>query len=280
MRVRTYDSAAGFLLAAQEWLEQNEVANGLVLGICGRLRQGPSGAPGAAYLATVEDEAGPLVAAIMTPPYRAILTGGERSCPEALAAIARDLRAKGWHVPGVLAPAAIAGGFAAAWTHVAGGSAILSQHQRVYAMSRVDHPRYSPGHLRAATAADIPRLSAWLEAFHREVGEDGAANAEEMARRRVAGQDLYVWDDGGPVSMAGRTRPTTHGISIGPVYTPPETRRRGYATSCVASLSQALLDAGRSYCTLHTNLANPTSNDIYQKIGYRPVCDHDVYVFS
>ena len=280
MLARTYESADSFLLAAQEWLEQNEVANGLVLGICGRLRQAPSGTQGAVYLATVEDEDGLLLAAIMTPPYRAVLAGGERDCPEALAAIARDLEANGWHVPGVLGPVAIAAGFAAAWAHIAGRSATLSQHQRVHALSHVDHPRDSPGRLRAATAANIPQLAAWMEAFNRDVGEDGAADAEEMVRRRVAGQDLYVWDDGRPVSMAGTTRPTAHGISIAPVYTPPELRRRGYASSCVASLSQALLDAGRSYCTLHTDLANPTSNDIYQRIGYRPVCDHDRYDFS
>ena len=73
--------------------------------------------------------------------------------------------------------------------------------------------------------------------------------------------------------MALQTRPTQHGIGVGGVYTPPELRRRGYASSCVAALSQRLLDAGFEYCTLYTDLSNPTSNDIYQQIGYRPVGD-------
>jgi len=95
----------------------------------------------------------------------------------------------------------------------------------------------------------------------------------------VATGDIFLWDDGRPVSVAARNRPTPHGISVGYVYTPPELRGRGYATSCVAALSQHLLDSGYEFCTLFTDLANPTSNDIYQQIGYRPICDYDEYVF-
>jgi predicted GNAT family acetyltransferase len=80
--------------------------------------------------------------------------------------------------------------------------------------------------------------------------------------------------------MAGYTGPTPHGIRIGPVYTPPELRGRGYASALVAQMSQALLDAGRSFCFLFTNLANPTANHIYEEIGYQTVVDVDVYRFT
>ncbi len=279
MFVRTYGNAAGFLHAMQEWLERDEVANSLMLGICLRLRQGPVAAPAPVYLASVEDERGPLLAAIMTPPYRAIVAGGERECAEALDAVARDLVAGDWRVPGVVGPVHTAAGFAAAWKRISSGPYTISQHQRLYVLRRVQHPRYSPGRLRAAAASEVPLLARWMGAFQEEVGEDTAPEAEEMVRRRVAAGELYVWDDGRPASMAGKTRPTAHGISVGPVYTPPELRGRGYATSSVASLSQALLDAGRSFCTLYTDLSNPTSNDIYQQVGYRPVCDSDRYDF-
>ena len=79
--------------------------------------------------------------------------------------------------------------------------------------------------------------------------------------------------------MALKIRPTPHGISVGGVYTPPEQRRHGYASSCVAALSQQLLDAGCEFCSLFTDLGNPTSNDIYQQIGYRPVCDTQEILF-
>ena len=100
-----------------------------------------------------------------------------------------------------------------------------------------------------------------------------------MAQRRVGDRDVYLWEDGQPVSMAAKARPTINGITVNLVYTPPQFRRRGYATSCVARLSQLLLDSGWKFCTLFTDLANPTSNDIYQKVGYMPVCDFNECVF-
>jgi predicted GNAT family acetyltransferase len=68
-------------------------------------------------------------------------------------------------------------------------------------------------------------------------------------------------------------------MAISLVYTPPDLRQRGYATACVASLSQMLLDEGWQFCTLFTDLANPTSNSIYRKIGYKPVGDFHDYLF-
>jgi uncharacterized protein len=70
------------------------------------------------------------------------------------------------------------------------------------------------------------------------------------------------------------------GIRIGPVYTPPALRRRGYASALVTELSRRLLDSGREYCVLYTDLANPTSNRIYQEVGYERVCDSAEYVFD
>ncbi len=102
----------------------------------------------------------------------------------------------------------------------------------------------------------------------------------EHARQRIDQRVIYLWDHDAPVSLAGRPRHTAHGMSIGPVYTPPEFRRHGYAGACVAALSQQMLDAGWEFCVLFTDLANPTSNSVYQKIGYRPVCDFDELEFE
>ncbi|HKZ79128.1 MAG TPA: GNAT family N-acetyltransferase, partial [Pyrinomonadaceae bacterium] len=90
----------------------------------------------------------------------------------------------------------------------------------------------------------------------------------------------FLWEDPQPVSLTSYGGPTPNSVRIGPVYTPPEFRRRGYASACVAAASQYLLDSGRKFCTLFTDLGNPTSNHIYQVIGYAPVCDVDEYRFG
>jgi uncharacterized protein len=124
---------------------------------------------------------------------------------------------------------------------------------------------------------------AWLDAFTAEAVRgipvtDAAEAADRYLRR--AGRVAYIWEDAGEmVSLAGVNGPTPRGIRIGPVYTPPHLRGRGYASNLVAVVSQHQLDAGRSFCFLFTDLTNPTSNAIYQAIGYSPVVDVDQYQF-
>jgi predicted GNAT family acetyltransferase len=89
-----------------------------------------------------------------------------------------------------------------------------------------------------------------------------------------------LWDDGEPVSLCGYGGRTPHGNRIGPVYTPPELRGRGYGSAVTAHATKEQLDAGRDYCFLYTDLANPTSNKIYMNIGYEFVCDSAEYAFE
>jgi predicted GNAT family acetyltransferase len=110
----------------------------------------------------------------------------------------------------------------------------------------------------------------------------GRADPEESrqsAKYRLEDGDVFVWEDGKPVSMACKTRPTKRGISVGMVFTPREHRRRGYATACVGELSRKLLREGREFCALYADLDNPVSNSIYQKIGYRPIGDYQQFEF-
>jgi hypothetical protein len=118
-----------------------------------------------------------------------------------------------------------------------------------------------------------------VEAFGHEAGRrDVTALADELidAPHRTG----WMWEDGEPASVCCTTGTTPNGIRVGAVYTPPERRRHGYASAMVAAVSQAELDAGRRYCFLFTDLANPTSNRIYRAIGYEPVRDVDIYRFE
>jgi uncharacterized protein len=114
-----------------------------------------------------------------------------------------------------------------------------------------------------------PLLAGWYRGFIADTKLDATQkSAEDAVANSISQQRLYVWRTDKPVSMAQTAGPTPNGIRISLVYTPPEYRGRGYASANVAALSQRMLDQGRKFCFLFTDLANPTSNKIYQHIGY------------
>jgi predicted GNAT family acetyltransferase len=139
-----------------------------------------------------------------------------------------------------------------------------------------------PGHLRSARNDEVDLMADWIFNFSVDAHVPAdAAEARASAEWRIGSGDMFVWEvDAQPVSLAVKSRPSSHGITVGLVYTPCALRNRGYASACVAALSQQLLDAGWEFCSLYTDLANPTSNSIYQRIGYRPVCDSNEYDFN
>lgn len=109
-------------------------------------------------------------------------------------------------------------------------------------------------------------------------GRMNEADAELAAERFVQNRRTFIWEhNGDSVTMVCKTRPTKRGIVLNGVYTPPLHRRRGYATSCVAAVSRHLLSEGYAFCSLFTDLTNPTSNSIYMKVGYQPIQDYYEY---
>ena len=138
--------------------------------------------------------------------------------------------------------------------------------------------------MRLADAGDRDLLVEWFDAFVAESIPEDAPHQEpaNAVDRRLAssGGGFAMWDDGELVSMSSFGGETPHGIRIGPIYTPPALRRRGYASALVAELSQSLLDRGREYCFLYTDLGNPTSNRIYMDVGYELVCESADYAFK
>jgi uncharacterized protein len=142
-----------------------------------------------------------------------------------------------------------------------------------------------PGRPRPATPEDRQQLVDWLDAFNAET-LDGVPSplldSERIVDARLHGPEsgFVLWEDEQPVSVAGWGSPTPSGIRIGPVYTPPAARRRGYGGAVTAAVSSEQLARGRQFCFLYTDLANPTSNKIYVEIGYEPVCDAVDYAFE
>jgi predicted GNAT family acetyltransferase len=123
-------------------------------------------------------------------------------------------------------------------------------------------------------------VETWAAEFHREAdGDKPPPMYRELYRERIQQGSVYLWENGVPVSMAVSARPTRNGITVGTVYTPPEQRSYGYATSCVASLCKELLGEYK-FCVLYTDLSNPVSNSIYIRIGFKEYCDSAQYSYD
>ncbi|MCM1968405.1 GNAT family N-acetyltransferase [Streptomyces sp. G1] len=148
------------------------------------------------------------------------------------------------------------------------------EENRLYRLAGLIAPDPAPaGRARPAAEADLPLLLEWVTAFRQESGEGGAAS-EAALRDRLSYGGMLLWEDAGiPVSLAGFFRPIDAVTRIGPVYTPPELRGRGYAAGATHAATEAAHAAGAAEVLLFTDLANPTSNRVYQRLGYTPVED-------
>jgi hypothetical protein len=283
--VRRLDPAE-FLKAAGPHLEEAEAENNLLLGIAADLAAHPERAKTPPFLAVIEEDGEVAGAAVMTPPNRLVIS---RTGACGIAELVDHLAAAGIRPPGVNGHAGTARMFAGLWASRIGAIAKPGMEMRIYRVEAtrgvspdVETPTWAPGRLREATGADEELLVRWRRGFHTDakLAPESDEALGEAVRRLTAERRQFVWEDGTPKCMAVWTRPTAHGACVSGVYTPPEFRRKGYATACTAALSQFLLDSGRRFTCLFTNLANPTSNSIYAKIGYRPVCDCAVFDFS
>jgi predicted GNAT family acetyltransferase len=278
------DDPATFVRAAFPFLLEHEAEHSLMLGLAGRAVDAPDAYDEPAYEVVIRDEGGAVAAAALrTPPFNLIVS--DTALPDAVDLLVEDAAARFGDLPGVLGPSAVAARFAEAWAARSGTSATLEFAQRAFRADRVSIPDDVAGSSREAGPADRALLIAWLEAFLAEALPTSAAvedQAKEVARReRDPDAGFLLWEhEDSPVAMAGWGGRTPNGIRIGPVYTPPAHRRRGYASVLTAVLSERLLAGGRRSCFLFTDLANPTSNAIYQRIGYRPLGDVDRYRFD
>lgn len=226
----------------------------------------PAGSrPGTYAYVSADDEV--IAGALRVPPHPLLVTVMSDEVAEALmeAWLPVDV-----DCPGVVGVPEVVRAIVAAWQRRTGGSATPTMVQALHALDRVIPPeRPASGVLRPGAPSERELLRDWAAAFARESGV--VVDPEAMVDRRLERGFLQVWDDGGPVSMVGRTPAIAGAVRIAPVYTPPALRGRGYASSAVAAISQAQLDAGAERCILFTDLANPTSNRIYAAVGYRRI---------
>ncbi len=260
------------------FLLEREVEHNLIIGTLRELAHFPDTYLQPPYMAAVLLHGQVVACGVMTPPHKLVIS---RASAEAAELLAADLAARGARVPGFSAPRPSA--FGEAWRGQTGQRSQLQVELRIYQLTHVMTPVPARGRLQRAKAADLPRIRTWLAAFNAEAMHEHGTPADyaALARRWIESpqRSLAWWIDDKPVCMIGVNYATPNGARIGPVYTPPALRGRGYASNAVAALSQQVLDGGRAFVSLYTDLANPTSNGIYQAIGFVPVADTDDYAF-
>jgi len=262
---------ADFADQAANWLLQREAENNLLLGILPALITGQYSFETPLYLATVEANDELVGCAFRTPPFHL----GVTTMPaQGHAALIADVATVFPRLPGVIGPPASAQGVAQAWIAARGGHARLAMQQGIYELDHVTFPSNMPaGTTRIADSADAELLYAWAQSFVEDTGIP-AHDVHGLSDRLVAERSMMLWEDEGePCCMAAVNGPTPNGIRVSYVYTPPAKRGHGYASALVAHLSQAQLEAGKLLCFLYTDMANPTSNRIYKKLGYRQVAE-------
>ncbi|NLJ96105.1 MAG: GNAT family N-acetyltransferase [Clostridiales bacterium] len=228
-------------------------------------------------MATVSDANGIQLTALMTPPHNITLYAtGNIINPKSINFLIDGL--KDYEIPGVTTEKTLAEFFAKEYTTRKGLTFKTTMSQRIYELKTVNPDIKQFGDVRLLDEKDMCFFPYWLEAFNAAsiYGTTQMSIPQEAKpyHYRLSAKKLYVLEVNGiPVSMAGYTREMQTAIGVAFVYTPPYYRGKGYATSCVAQISQIALDNGFTKCVLYTDLSNPTSNSIYQKIGYTAVCD-------
>jgi predicted GNAT family acetyltransferase len=278
MNFRRFEDAATFLEATEPLLHANEAKYGLILGVAERCRDGEPYSPEPPWFAAIEEAGRATVASIHTPPFALGLTDATESAIEEI--IEALITEKRW-LPGVVAPAKTAQLFGRLWRRTTGAQVETAFRQALHRLDQVEKIAIPRGRMRTTHRIDTELARHWTHRFQIDCR---LPEAETEPPTRVLALEegrLFFWeDDNEPRAMAAWSRPTPNGVCIGYVYTPDQYRGRGYASALVASLSQKLLDEGKSFCCLFTDLANPVSNRIYQRIGYRRICDFQHEVFD
>lgn len=283
LRLVVDKDVATFLENTSRLLYRREAEYGLMLGLAEGFKAVPSERPSVYPICLrSEDRFGVTRAAyFQTRSYNGIVTHLERGDAELFAL---HLAAAGVEINGIVGPSASAETFAEEYTFAVGRSFTMGMAQKILKLEAVNAPRECSGRYRLAGINDVNLAAEWYHAFSQEVtpGETQDLEAYRAAmEQRIPVGGVHLWEvDGCLVSITHTSRPTRNGISVGMVYTPPSERGRGYASNLVAAVSQKMLDAGKQFCVLYTDATNPTSNKIYQEVGYKLLSDSAHYLFG
>ena len=273
-------SAGADLTALQVFLRRQPILNSVALTLVSRAMA--SGEERTKLFAATAEADGEIVAAALRSDFPKMVLAAQSGDGQ-MADLARLVYSQMPDLPCVLGAETHVPAFVAEWSRLGGGSGRLGIPQRIHALDAVKPYREVSGALRVAGKPDLDRVLDWFRAFEMEALPEATWSGEagrQAVTRGIESAAYFLWSDPAPVSMAGRHESGERMARIGPVYTPPEFRRRGYGGALTAAVSQKMLDSGCDACCLFTDLTNRTSNHIYAEIGYAPVADIIEYWFD
>ncbi len=285
MEIEYHENVNEFLRLCTPFLIRHETENNLLFGILNNLRKdihhySKEETP---ELISITHNDGLSLIAIRTPPFNQLLSFTKNL--DTIDFLVDELIKKNTILPGVLGFKEGSLRFSQLWGKRNKIECILSMHERIYQLTEVNPKTIGQNMFLPATLDEKGLISDWIKGFiidcFPDTPEEAVADSAEGIEKAIKGNKFYLLKvDDKPVSMVKSSGITPNGQAINAVYTPPEKRNNGYATEVVAKISQKILNEGKKYCFLFTDLANPTSNKIYQEIGYKPIIDMDQYKFK
>ncbi|MGG0303562.1 GNAT family N-acetyltransferase [Bacillus albus] len=273
IQLHVYEEILTFKEEVTIFLEKNEQENNLILGVLQMVQQ-------PIFMGVAKREEEIVVVFLQTEEKKQIIVATSEMTEGDIVELAKKLAEVYPNIPGLIGNKKIVQRLAEEIAVLENKKTTVAMEQGIYELKQVKKKWNGDGIFLEVSSDDLPLIEQWIYQFCEDVNlPTTKEEAEQTAHTLITNRRLFGLEvDGKLVSVAAKTRPTTNNITVNFVYTPKEARKKGYASSCVAALSQCMLDEGYKTTTLYTDLANPTSNKIYQEIGYEQIAE-SVLVF-
>ncbi|MFL0488121.1 MULTISPECIES: GNAT family N-acetyltransferase [unclassified Bacillus (in: firmicutes)] len=267
IQLHVYEEILNFKEEVTPFLEKNEQENNLILGLLQMVQE-----PIFMGAAKQGEE---MVVFLQTEEKKQIIVANAEISGVAIKVLAKELTKVYPDIPGLIGNKKIVQKLAEEIAMLENKKTNVAMEQGIYELKQVKKKWNGDGIFREVSSDELPLIEQWIYQFCEDVKlPTTKEEAKQTAHTLINNSRLFGLEvDGKLVSVAAKTRPTNNNITVNFVYTPKEARKKGYASNCVAALSQHLLDEGYKTTTLYTDLANPTSNKIYKEIGYEQIME-------
>lgn len=280
LRFEIISNVGTFLEKTKKFFSEREAEYSLSLGLCEQRKASPIDADNYIYITIYREDQ--LIGTVVSTPVALTVSALEEPV---IVELAKFLKEKNITFPGVVGPAVTSEVLARNFAVLAHQKMRLATGQKIYELTNVKLPENIEGRLALANESHADLVGQWLYEFNLEALPHQKVVPEKtlaLAEAKIKKGEVYIWLDqsGQPVSMSLVGRPTENGTSISGVYTPKKYRKNGYASAVVAGASQRVLASGKRFCVLYTDTSNPTSNKIYQEVGYYEIATSKHYIFE